>query len=109
MTKKLIKYSLDTQTKSIPIYILIGGMVPNYVTDQGYPEDSIYVGITIDNPGNVGLQTFNSEQELQDYLITFTPYNFNPNPNQNRMLGVPPVVYDPITNAKKIWDLYIAS
>jgi len=109
MTKKLIKYNLDLQTSSTPSFISNGGMVPNYVTDQGYPNNLILVGITIDDPGNVGLQTFTTQQELETYLSTFTPENYNPYPNMELIYGQGPIPYDPVSTAQQIWDLYISS
>jgi hypothetical protein len=109
MTKKLIKYNLDPQTLGTPSFISNGGMVPNYVTDQGYPNNLVMVGITIDEPGNVGLQTFTTQQELENYLSTYTPENYTPYPPMSRIYGLGPIPYDPITTAQQIWDLYINS
>jgi hypothetical protein len=109
MTKKLIKYNLDLQTSSTPSFISNGGMVPNYITDQGYPGNLVLVGITIDEPGNVGLQTFTTQQELETYLSTFTPENYNPYPDMSRVYGQGPIPYDPVSTAQQIWDLYISS
>ena len=109
MAKKLITYNLDLQTLSTPSFILNGGMVPKYTPDQGYPNNFILVGITIDEPGNVGLQTFATQQELENYLSTYTPENYNPYPNMALIYGLDPVPYDRIATAQQIWDLYINS
>jgi len=110
MAKKLIKYNLDLQTLSTPSFISNGGMTPNYVTDQGYPGNLVLVGITIDEPGNVGLQTFTTQQELQNYLETFTPVNYIPYPPPSSLIyNDQPTPYDPISTAQQIWDLYINS
>lgn len=109
MAKKLITYNLDLQTSSTPSFILNGGMVPKYTPDQGYPNNFILVGITIDEPGNVGLQTFTTQQELETYLSTFTPENYMPYPPMSRIYGLGPIPYDPAATAQQIWNLYINS
>ena len=110
MAKKLITYNLDLQTLSTPSFISNGGMVSNYVPNQGYPNNLVMVGITIDEPGNVGLQTFTSQQELQNYLETFTPYNYNPYPAPSSLIdNDPPTPYDPVSTSQQIWNLYISS
>jgi hypothetical protein len=110
MAKKLVTYNLDLQTLTTPSFISNGGMVPNYVPNQGYPNDYVIVGITIDEPGDVGLQTFTSQQELENYLSTFTPVNYNPYPAPKKIVyGDPPTPYDPVSTAQQIWDLYISS
>jgi len=109
MAKKLVTYNLDLQTLSTPSFISNGGMVPNYVPNQGYPNNYVIVGITIDEPGNVGLQTFTTQQELENYLSTYTPENYNPYPPMSRIYGQGPIPYDPVSTAQQIWDLYISS
>jgi len=110
MAKKLITYNLDLQTKTTPSFILNGGMVPNYVPNQGYLNNLVMVGITIDEPGEVGLQTFTTQQELQNYLSTYTPTDYNPYPPpKSKIYGDQPTPYDPVSTAQQIWDLYINS
>ena len=109
MAKKLITYNLDLETHTTPSFIFNGGMVANYVPDQGYPNDYVIVGITIDNPGDVGLQTFTSQQELENYLSTYTPIDYNPYPPMSRIYGLDPIPYNPVATAQQIWDLYISS
>jgi hypothetical protein len=109
MAKKLIKYNLDLQTLSTPSFISNGGLVPNYVADQGYPNNTVMVGITIDEPGDVGLQTFTTQQELEDYLLTYVPSNYEPYPPpKSRINNDPPTPYDPVATSQQIWNLYIS-
>lgn len=109
MAKKLITYNLNLETQTTPSFISNGGMVPNYVPNQGYPNDYVIVGITTDEPGNVGLQTFTTRQELENYLSTYTPIDYNPYPPMGRIYGLDPIPYDPVTTAQQIWNLYISS
>jgi len=110
MAKKLITYNLDLQTLSTPSFISNGGLVPNYVVDQSYPNNTVLVGITTDEPGNVGLQTFTTQQELQNYLETFTPSNYIQYPPPSSLIDKDsPTPYDPVSTAQQIWNLYISS
>jgi hypothetical protein len=75
MAKKIVSYLIDSNTLKTPAYIENGGLVPNNY-NLPWPQNIICVGRTIDNPGDVGIQTFNTEQELNDYMQTYIPLSF---------------------------------
>jgi hypothetical protein len=98
MTKKIVSYLLDKQTRQTPSFIEEGGYVPN-TYNLPWPENVICVGRTIDNPGEVGVQTFNTEQELNDYMQTYIPQGFV----SVLAAGEEERTYDATEEAAKLW------
>ena len=98
MAKKIISYLLDPNTLQTPSYIENGGLVPNNY-NLPWPQNLIYVGKTIDNPGDVGIQTFNTEQELNEYMQTYVPINFV----KTFAAGEQERTYDATQESAKIW------
>lgn len=70
MARKAVSYKLNQD-----------GSIPNFIEDGGYfgnnaslTEDTILIGISVPNlDESKVIQIFNTEQELYDYVNTYTP------------------------------------
>lgn len=70
MTKKAVSYKINQD-----------GTIPNFIEDGGYfannaslTQETILIGISVPNlDESKVIQVFNTEQELYDYVNTYTP------------------------------------